>query len=345
MYINSTYVIIPAYEPDERMLETINELTAKTSFNIIVVNDGSSNEKSKLFLKASEKATVICHDKNRGKGAAIKTAMRYIRNSSDDAIIVVADADGQHKTKDIIRVAQCAETNRDKLVLGCRKFTGKVPFKSKFGNKITRGVFTLVSGRKLSDTQTGLRGFSSRLIPFLQSVKGDRYEFEMNTLLECAKENISSFEVPIETVYIGKNETSHFHPIKDSFIIYRDILKFTLSSAMSFLVDYLLYSVLFLTSGSLILSNIGARTMSSVFNYTVNRKFVFEHKESVAASAAKYFCLCAFILFANTVILKFLTMYVISNAYIAKIITEVMLFFVSWIIQKQYVFKKEVKTI
>ena len=345
MYTEITYVVIPAYEPDEKMLITINELTRKTDYKILVINDGSSNEKSKLFIEASKNATVICHEKNKGKGAAIKTALKCINNKSVDATIVIADADGQHKINDIIRVAEESRSNKDKLVLGCREFTGKIPWKSKFGNSITKSVFRFVTGMKVSDTQTGLRGFSSQLIPFLLNIKGERYEYEMNTLLECSREGISIFEVPIETVYIDDNSCSHFNPVKDSFIIYKDIIKFSISSITSFLVDYAFYSILFIMTSSLVLSNVTARTVSSIFNFSVNRKYVFGQKDHLASSAVKYFLLCAFILVANTTLLKILTLYLIKNVYIAKILTEMILFIISWTIQKQFVFKKEVKAI
>lgn len=336
------YVIIPAYEPDERMLNAIREIKEQTDYNIIVVNDGSSNEKSGLFIEASVNAALICHGCNKGKGRAIKTALSAIQKKKENCIIVVADADGQHKTEDIIRVAEAAADNRSKLVLGCRKFTGKVPFRSRFGNSITRGVFRLVSGRKLSDTQTGLRGFSEKLIPLLLKTKGERYEFEMNVLLECAAHGIGFYEVPIETVYINNNEGSHFDPIKDSFIIYKDILKFAFSSFSSFIIDYCLYSAIFIASGSLLAANICSRTISSVFNYSMNKRFVFGQKGRSVSSALKYFGLCLFILISNTIILKLLCTYLIPNALIAKIITEVLLFFISWTAQKQFVFKKEV---
>jgi putative flippase GtrA len=224
--------------------------------------------------------------------------------------------------------------------MGCRKFTGNIPARSKFGNEITKKVFSLASGVKVSDTQTGLRGFSNEMIPFLLEVSGDRYEYEMNMLLECAKEKIQFFEVPIETVYIDSNESSHFNPIKDSVRIYKDILKFSCSSLLSFFVDYILYSVLLLLTDNLKVSNIGARVVSSCFNFTMNKRYVFRSKESILKTAVKYFALAACILAANTVLLELCTSYLIHNRFIAKILIEILLFFISWTVQKSFVFKK-----
>ena len=224
--------------------------------------------------------------------------------------------------------------------MGCRRFSGKIPLRSKFGNNITKFVFSFAAGVKVSDTQTGLRGFSSKLIPFMLSVSGDRYEFEMNMLLECAREGIRFYEVPIETVYLGKNESSHFNPIKDSWRIYKDILKFSCSSLLSFCVDYIFYSIFAMISGSVAFSNICARVISSVFNFSMNKKFVFKNKDRIAKTAAKYFLLAAFILAANTIMLELCVKYLIHNKYISKILIEVLLFFISWAAQKSFVFRK-----
>ena len=258
--IDRFYAVIPAYEPDEKMLAVIDDISSLTDFHIIVINDGSGKDKLPIFAEAAKKAIVLTHEVNKGKGRGIKTALEYIKEHEADTVgIVIADADGQHKVEDIIRVSEALKSSPDKLIMGCRRFSGKIPLRSKFGNNITKFVFSFAAGVKVSDTQTGLRGFSSKLIPFMLSVNGDRYEFEMNMLLECAREGIRFYEVPIETVYLGKNESSHFNPIKDSWRIYKDILKFSCSSLLSFCVDYIFYSIFAMISGNVAFSNICAR--------------------------------------------------------------------------------------
>ena len=257
--IDRFYTVIPAYEPDEKMLAVIDDISSLTDFHIIVINDGSGKDKLPIFAEAAKKAIVLTHEVNKGKGRGIKTALEYIKEHEADTVgIVIADADGQHKVEDIIRVSEALKSSPDKLIMGCRRFSGKIPLRSKFGNNITKFVFSFAAGVKVSDTQTGLRGFSSKLIPFMLSVNGDRYEFEMNMLLECAREGIRFYEVPIETVYLGKNESSHFNPIKDSWRIYKDILKFSCSSLLSFCVDYIFYSIFAMISGNVAFSNICA---------------------------------------------------------------------------------------
>ena len=344
--IDRFYAVIPAYEPDEKMLAVIDDISSLTDFHIIVINDGSGKDKLPIFAEAAKKAIVLTHEVNKGKGRGIKTALEYIKEHEADTVgIVIADADGQHKVEDIIRVSKALTSSPDKLIMGCRRFSGKIPLRSKFGNNITKFVFSFAAGVKVSDTQTGLRGFSSKLIPFMLSVSGDRYEFEMNMLLECAREGIRFYEVPIETVYLGKNESSHFNPVKDSWRIYKDILKFSCSSLLSFCVDYIFYSIFAMISGSVAFSNICARVISSVFNFSMNKKFVFKNKDRIAKTAAKYFLLAAFILAANTIMLELCVKYLIHNKYISKILIEVLLFFISWAAQKSFVFRKRERKI
>ena len=340
--MDNIYIVIPAYEPDEKLTAVVEELYNETDCKLIVVNDGSGEDKRAVFESIKGRAVLLEHEHNRGKGAALKTAFAYIKeNVSGSYGVITADADGQHKTADIMRIADALEVHPDRLIMGCRKFTGDIPFRSRFGNNMTRAVFRFAAGVGVSDTQTGLRGFSGKLTDFMLGLSGERYEFEMNMLLEAAREGIAFFEVPIETVYINDNKSSHFKPVRDSLRIYRDIIKFSCSSLLSFLVDYLLFSVIFSLSGSKAVSNLTARVLSSIFNFMLNKKLVFGNKENLAKSALKYFSLAAVILTVNTLLLELLARYAVKNAYIAKIIVEVLLFMFSWTMQRCFVFKKK----
>lgn len=342
MEIDSIYIVIPAYEPDEKLIALIDELTDKHTYNLIVVDDGSSSDKKEIFDKVKDKAELLIHEVNRGKGAALRSAFTYIKDTGKGRYYVItADADGQHKPADIMRIAEALKEHPDKLVMGCRRFKGDIPLRSRFGNNMTKAVFRFAAGVGVSDTQTGLRGFSDKLTDFMLGLSGDRYEYEMNMLLEAARDGIGFYEVPIETVYLDENKSSHFNPIKDSFRIYKDILKFSCSSLLSFFVDYVLYSVIFALSGSIRLSNVIARVFSSIFNFLLNKKVVFKNKDNLYKTALKYFLLAAVILAVNTLLLGLIVKYVIKNEYIAKIIVEVLLFLFSWSAQRSFVFKKK----
>lgn len=369
--------LIPAYEPDLRLLGIIRDLN-RAGFEIVVVDDGSGEDYSEIFAAAAERATVLTHSVNRGKGAALKTGLGYIHrykisggclNSVQKAdsentylmsvvrtVVVTVDADGQHLAKDALRIARAAAGHRNSLVLGSRALEEDVPLRSKLGNTITRQVYRLSTGISVHDTQTGLRAFGSELIPRLLEINGDRYEYEINMLMEFAAEGIPIYEEEIETIYHDNNETSHFNTVKDSARIYKEILKFSASSFIGFLVDYGMYALLlfltaktagygaagaFLATNSLVIANVGARIVSSVTNYTINRNLVFRSKTGVARSAVQYFMLAALILVGNTAVLGTLVSNFGMNRMLAKVITEVIFFAISWTVQKYVIFFKE----
>ena len=349
------FLVIPAFEPDEKLIKLLEEVSALNLFQIIVVDDGSGDKFNNIFAEAEKYAIVIAHGVNKGKGAALKTAFTYIKGLNVNGIIVTADSDGQHTVSDIIKVSNSLRIDEAAITTGVRCFTGKVPLKSKIGNTITKYIYFLVSGLFLNDTQCGLRAFSVSSIPFLLSINGDRYEYEMNMLLLAKKNGLSIKEVPIETVYIDDNSGSHFSPVKDAVKIYGEILRFTLSSIAAFATDYAAYGLLSLlfaalpTSLMLVLSNVGARLISSTLNFNINKKFVFKHSEKGKGSLIRYFSLAAGILGLNTIILLGLNTLSGGNIYLLKLIAELACFAISFTAQKLFVFKmkneKEKKSI
>lgn len=214
------YLIIPAYQPDLNLVKLVRLVHAKSDLHIIVVDDGSDDDKKVIFDKLDGLATVLTHEHNQGKGQSLKTAYAYILERGTYGSIVTADADGQHKIWDIFRVVNQSQEHPGALILGARAFSGKVPLRSAFGNKLTRFLFKQQTGVAVSDTQTGLRAFTTNLLPFMLEVDGQRYEYEMNVLLAASK-SFPIVEVPIETVYINDNEGSHFRPIRDGLMIYK----------------------------------------------------------------------------------------------------------------------------
>ncbi|MBO4888546.1 MAG: bifunctional glycosyltransferase family 2/GtrA family protein [Firmicutes bacterium] len=331
-------VLIPAYEPDDGLIRLVQEMRS-CGMEVILVDDGSSEDAQEVFRRASDQAMILRHTKNKGKGASLRTGLDWIlHHFGGEYTVVTMDADGQHLPKDAVRVLSQAESEPGTLVLGSRRFQGKVPFKSRFGNSLTRTVFRLSTGVSLQDTQTGLRAFSSDLIPILLSVRGDRYEYEMNVLTAFAKTGRRIREVPIETVYLNDNRSSHFHVIRDSFLIYKELLKFSAASFASFLLDYGLYALFMLFSHSLVLSNLLARLISASFNYTINRTIVFEDRGDIGRSLLSYFLLSVGILAAGTLGLKLLVSVLSVHYLLAKIAVEMILFFTSYFVQKRWIF-------
>ena len=341
--LNRYIALVPAYEPAELMMELLPRLQ-EANFEIVIVDDGSGPDYASIFERASAYGTVLTHPQNRGKGAALKTGYTYIReNCGEERIIVAVDADGQHRVEDALRLCKSVEEFPDALHLGGRKFKGDVPLRSRFGNTMTRLVYRLSTGLKVHDTQTGLRACSTRLLPEMLAISGDRYEYEMNVLLDFSRKRIPIKEIEIETIYIDNNATSHFNTLKDSFRVYKEIIKFSASSLIGFLVDYSAYSLMVLCKANLWASNITARVISSVVNYTLNRKFVFKNKGSIAKSALEYFGLAAVILVGNTLVLDLLVNTCGLHQMLAKIVTEIVFFMLSFTVQRCFIFKKAKK--
>lgn len=335
-------VIIPAYKPDRALLDVTNQLWMH-GCQIVVVDDGSGKQYDSIFDSISDICIVLHHAINQGKGAAIKTALRYIRQEMwADEEIGVMDADGQHLPEDMMKLLEAADFHRNALILGVRRVGREMPWKSRLGNQITRGMFRLVSGVWVSDTQTGLRAFDSVLLEPMLQVKGERYEYEMNVLMTAARDEIPIREVPIQTIYRDmENTTSHFRLVKDSFRIYKDILKFSLSSLSSFLLDYLLFLVLvhLFPAGNVmtLAANTLARFVSAFYNYSMNCRYVF-HRKRKARTAADYFILAAAVLVLNNLILGALARTL--PVQMAKLITECILFVFSWTVQRYVIFRK-----
>jgi len=357
---NRYIALIPAYEPGDKLTGLVTDLKSM-GFDIVVVDDGSGPEYKGIFDELEGNATVLTHAANRGKGAALRTGLEYINKymaycetvltesgavsiSGRDAVIVTVDADGQHLPADILRVAEIAGQRPDALVIGSRGFDRDVPARSRFGNTVTRHVYSAATGVQVYDTQSGLRAFSRRMIPMLLEVGGDRYEYEINVLMQAASGGVPIIEERIETVYEDNNSGSHFRTLRDSARVYREILKFSASSLAGFAIDYIMYALLLAMTGAagiangLIFSNIGARLVSGTANYLMNRKFVFKSRTGLAKSAFQYFLLAAFILAGNTIMLSTLAGTLGINSLLAKLITEVTFFAISWTVQKYVIF-------
>ena len=344
------YVVIPAYQPDNKLIKLVEKIHDKSDFKILIIDDGSSPACQKIFDKASQYATILRHEVNQGKGHALKTAFQFIKEQNSYGTVVTADADGQHKIWDIFRTANKASENPNKLILGVRAFTGKVPLRSRFGNSLTKALFKLQTGVGVTDTQTGLRAFTTNLIPFMLKIEGKRYEYEMNMLLEATKE-YEIVEVPIQTVYINDNEASHFRPIRDGLMIYKNIFKFALSSLSSFVVDYIVYAlaILFLptvpTGLRIFLANGLARVTSSIFNYSTNKKLVFKSEDSLVKTGMGYFGLAVGLFVLDTLLIRLFYAVFGMNLLIVKVIVGILLFAVSWTIQKKFIFKERTSTV
>lgn len=359
-YKEDIAIIIPALDPDERMVTLVHDLHISGYQNIILVDDGSEIKNRKYFKTCKEDygCKIIRHVVNFGKGIALKSAFNHILDNMPHIIgAVTVDCDGQHVIKDITTCAKLTFNNQNKLILGCRKFDTKtIPLRSRFGNKLTKQVIRLLCGINVSDTQTGLRGLPTPLIrDYFAGTKGERFEYEMNMLIAAKEYQIPIEEFPIETIYLENNESSHFNPFRDSIRIYKVFLKFMLSSLSSFLIDIFLYWVLgyalrplipehivvpfFGISLLILLRTTISRLLSSLYNFFMNKNQVFKNDSHSPVIIVKYYSLCIVQLLLSAILVNNLLSF-ITYSTLRKCIIDTVLFAISFQIQREWVFKK-----
>ena len=359
-------IVLPSLDPDIKFHKVVEELIESGFQHIVIVNDGSDEAHSHWFEEAAlhKQCVILDHGVNKGKGRALKTAFSYVSENFPDAQgVVTIDGDGQHLLQDILACARKMLENNDCVVLGCRDFNQPgIPPRSVAGNKTTSRFFRLLFGIKLSDTQTGLRAIPAKYLPDFCRIEGERFEYETNMLLNMKRMGIPFLEQPIATVYDPDDYSSHYDAVKDSLRIVRIMLKFLttdssfryiVSAVLSWCVDNGLYILLFELFGMLIapaaaassLSQLIARALSSVFNFEMNFRYVFRSMESIGKAARRYYCLCIPQTFVSIVCLTALvTLLKIGSpglAALVKIVLELLLFVISYYIQKKWVFKKK----
>lgn len=331
------YVLIPAYQPDNRMVELIENLSFKT----VVVDDGSGERFDDVFAAAQNAgAEVIRYLPNKGKGEAIKTGLRAIKEKQDAEGVITADADGQHTAEDISRLADAMREHPDTFVIGGRDFS-QMPPRSRTGNTLTRFFFRLATGLHISDTQTGLRGMPACLFDRLIEAPGSRYEYEINVLIALKDWDAQYLEIPISTIYIGKNESSHFHPFHDGLRVFSRVIRYALASLGCTLFDYVLYTVLNLCKVPVSISYIVGKGTSSILNYCLNSKLVFKRGMSVR-SAVYYFLLVLFCMATGSLAVDALNGLGLGKI-TSKIIVDIVLFFFNYVVQNRFIFRRNKK--
>ena len=356
----SAVILIPSLEPDDRLPAYLGQLRERGFERMVVVDDGSSEKTQHLFdqMAQMEGVTVLHHDVNHGKGVALKTGYAWIRdNLPDISGVITADADGQHTVEDCWRLAEALAEGKRALYLGSRDFNlPNVPARSRKGNKITSAVFWALYGQYLPDTQTGLRAFRREELSFMIDVSGERYEYEMNVLIACARASIPMIPLTIETVYENDNAGSHFHPVRDSIRIYKVILgnfiKFMGASIASFLIDQGVFALMEFVVLSRVgwaaasiqgLSTLVARLVSAPCNFLMNRSFVFRFKQNTAVTALKYAALAISLLvlsWLGVALLGVLGMpRFLDN--LSKLIIDTLLYFLSYRVQNKWIFRED----
>lgn len=345
MNLSQTAILIPAYNPDERLTGLVRELAEHGFATIAVVNDGSTTETAaRVFagLEQEKLCLIRTHALNMGKGAALKLGLDciYSRYPQCPGVITV-DADGQHCIADILNVARERLEHPDALILGTRCFDeAGIPFRSRIGNKMTRLLMRLFLGIAIRDTQTGLRAIPRRLIPELLNLASNRYEFELEMLILAKHRGVPIREIAIRTIYLNGNESSHFNPLLDSVKIYFVLFRYILSSAATALFDYLVFLlVLPLTGGSILLSTYLSRAAALCVNYTLVRNLVFDSRTALRRTFPLYLLLVCISGFLSAMIVMGLKSALGLDERLGKLLAETVLYLINFLIQRDFIFR------
>lgn len=295
-------VVIPAYQPDEQLVMLVDRL-CDAGLSVLVVDDGSDAACGPVFEAVERRAKVLHSPKNEGKGAALKRGFAALLEHYPECThFITADADGQHRVEDILRVQEQLEAGAG-FVLTVRRLQGNIPFRSKFGNGLSRVVYTIMNGHYFDDNQSGLRGFSVEHLEWLLKVGGDKYDYEMNMLCFADKQCIRITTLPIEAIYIDGNRSSHFNPVADTIRIYKRLFSSVWTSLVGVVIWWVLALALSLRFGYTdIYITIPSAVMIAAFgvvllNKTVAfRQVIYRDAPRALLSAflraAAYTCIC-----------------------------------------------------
>jgi glycosyltransferase involved in cell wall biosynthesis len=336
--------LIPAYRPDTQLIQIAQSLLERDFSAVLVINDGSGTEYNSIFENLSKisNVDVLTHTINLGKGAALKNGINTICGKWGDEVgIVTVDADGQHLTDDVEKVGAELRNNTGDLILGARSFTHDMPFRSRLGNTLTRFLLKSIHGLKLTDTQTGLRGMSANRAKEYLTIRANRYDFELDMLLVAKKSGIPITEVPIKTIYLDDNKSSHFNPVFDSAKIYFSLFRFLGTSLVAALLDNIIFIILFSLGNTILTSQAGSRAIVMVVNYVMVKKMVFHSSEQNKIAIPKY-VLAVVLLGAISYGLIIAASDVFSIPVIlAKIAVETIVFVSSFLVQRSFIFKED----
>jgi glycosyltransferase involved in cell wall biosynthesis len=344
-------ILIPAYEPASSLINLIKDLQTYPIGPIIVIDDGSGEKFQDIFNDAEKlNCIIVKHEVNKGKGAAIKSGITEAQQRFENIhAYITCDADGQHLPKDIFRIFETSKEYPNHFILGVRKHRQKgIPLKSKIGNAFSAFYFRFTTGVKCPDTQTGLRAIPVSLTDDALNISENRYDYEMVFLTKQAKSRFPMKFIDIDTVYIENNRASHFKPIKDSILIYKQPIRFTLASISSAIIDIGIFTLLILIlKGTLLesvaIASVTARLISGYYNFLMNRLWSFNNRENIKSQLLKYGTLYVMQLLSSIILVTLLAHIFRFITYV-KLVVDGTLFVISYFIQKHWVFRKKSTT-
>lgn len=360
-YSASSIIIIPALEPPPALVKYVQALLERGFPRIVIVDDGSSPACRSIFdsLARMSGCVVLRHEVNRGKGAALKTALRHCLQQGWQQIyrrVIMVDADGQHAVEDVCGMARASHEHPDAYVLGIRDFNQKsVPARSRFGNRLTSGAFHLFYGRYLRDTQTGLRALPISLWEWAVQVAGERFEYETNCLVQAMKQGIPMAEMPIRTLYFNKNENTHYRTLRDSWPIFKILVRhlgaYALAGAIASAVTLAVFAWVDLVwlkgaapAGRLLAASVISAAAGSLARLFLHRILRVRTERNMTDATAKYYLLVAVQMLASYLVVLAVHVLTSWTAVWIKLVADILLAVAGYQIHPRWLFKSHPTT-
>jgi glycosyltransferase involved in cell wall biosynthesis len=205
-------VIIPALNAEQTLAKVVvdarNELEP-----VLVIDDGSSDRTSEVARAAG--ATVLRHEVNRGKGAALKTGFAWALERGVEGVITL-DADGQHLPREIHKFIDARETSRADLIIGGRAhlFGGMLP-RRRNANRFSAWSISKAAGVRVTDSQSGFRFYSAELLRSLK-LRTNGFDMESEVIVRAGRTGLRILTIDIDLGFVNGISTSHYKPLKDT---------------------------------------------------------------------------------------------------------------------------------
>jgi uncharacterized protein (DUF2062 family) len=209
-----TWVVIPVYN-NRDTVRSVALACREQLPRVVVVDDGSTDTDVGALLGDVD-VRVLKHTRNSGKGQAILTALRYVREQGGEFMITL-DADGQHHPSDIPRFLEVLKEHPAAIVIGARRMEGpNIPGSSRFGMRFSDFWLRVETGVAMRDTQSGFRAYPVAALSAL-SLAGNRYDFEVEVLAKASWAGLAVHSVEIGVTYAERGRrVSHFKPFLDN---------------------------------------------------------------------------------------------------------------------------------
>jgi len=205
-------VVVPVYNCEPIVHSVIEDILKQTQLNVLVIDDGSIPS---LEIRKDDRLSLVSHKENRGKGFAIRTALTWAQENSYTHILCI-DGDGQHRAEDISLLLKKCDETPEGIIIGSRIFDETVPGVSRFGRLFSNFWVQYQTGKKLTDTQSGLRIYPIQHFQNLSFFTG-RYDFEIEILVRGLWGGVPVDEVSVGVIYPSKEERiSHFDKFWDN---------------------------------------------------------------------------------------------------------------------------------